>query len=114
MVLWTLIKFAYLYIGIYTILSKPILQREWNIVQDHFSPSSYHLPSFRSSSGHGSRTRGPRDDGFKVVINLDHTSESTAELSFGSSGRRFELEVLLLRKKKKKKNKRRLEIKVFK
>jgi hypothetical protein len=23
---------------------------------------------------------GPRDDGFKVVYDLDHTSESTAEL----------------------------------
>ena len=42
----------------------------------HLAPSVFHsairifnqvyVPSFRSASDHGSRTRDPRDDGFKV------------------------------------------------
>ena len=31
-------------------------------------------------------SRGPRDDGFKVVHNLDHSSESPAELKMCRAG----------------------------
>jgi hypothetical protein len=42
----------------------------------------YHVSSIRSSPIHGStpQKRGPRGDGFKVVYDLDHSSESPAEL----------------------------------
>lgn len=71
------------------------------------------VPIFRSSSCHGSRTRGPRDDGFEVDIirsDLDHTSESPAEWGLGSSCRRFELEVLLLKRKEKRREEEEAEI----
>jgi hypothetical protein len=45
-----------------------------------------YVPICRSSSGHGSRTRGPRDDGFKVVYNLNHSSRSPAELDRCQAG----------------------------
>jgi len=53
------------------------------IAESHYQkhhPGQLYVPICRSSSCHGSRTRGPRDDGFKVVYALDHSSESPAEL----------------------------------
>src|SRR6266536_3149588 len=47
--------------------------------REHHTAHLY-VPICRSSSCHGSRTRGPRDDGFEVVYALDHSSESPAEL----------------------------------
>lgn len=44
--------------------------------------SPYNVSIIWSSSAHGSspRERGPRDNGFRVVYDLDHSSESPAEL----------------------------------
>ena len=44
--------------------------------------SPYNVSIIWSSSTHGSspRERGPRDNGFRVVYDLDHSSESPAEL----------------------------------